>query len=127
MLGTFVHCIPLIYLFIFVLMQIHYFVKDVHQWVEAHNVFQSLNDGTEKIVVLLSSCCHLIRYESSEILKFLLDSGIFFYPSIKDIVLQTCLSELQCRNPIFHSEPFYPLSCQKLTALAMSGRNSTDV
>ncbi len=107
-------------------MQIHYFVKDVHQWVEAHHVFQSLNEGTGKIVVLLSSCCHLIRYESSEILKLLLDSGIFGDPSIKDIVLQTCLSELQCRNPIFHSEPFYPLSCQNLTALAMSSRNSTD-
>lgn len=107
-------------------MQIHYFVKDVQQWVEAHRVFQSLIDGTGKIVVLLSSCCHLIRYESSEILKLLLDSGIFRDSSIKDIILQTCLSELQCRNPIFHSEPFYPLSCQKLTALAVSGRNSTD-
>ena len=107
-------------------MQIHYFVKDMHQWVEARRVFQSLNEGSVKIVALLGSCCHLIRYESSEILKLLLDSDIFWDPPIKDIVLQTCLSELQCRNPIFHSEPFFPLSCQKLATLAVSCKNSTD-
>ena len=124
MLGTFSCTLYSSYLFTFLLMQIHYFVKDVQQWAEARHVFQTLNDGTAKILVLLSSCCHLIRYESSEILKHLIDSDIIKDPT--DNVLRTCLSELQCRNPIFHSEPFYPLSCQKLMALAMSCKNFPD-
>lgn len=96
--------------------QIHYFVKDLPQWTEARDmVFGTLNDKIEKLVSLLCSCCYLIRYEAVEILRLVIDSET----SIKDVVADTCLRELHCRNQIFQNKPFYPLAYQKFAGIGI--------
>lgn len=102
-------------------MQIHYFVKDLPQWAETrHVVFRTFNNEIAKLASLLSNCCYLIRYESLEILRLLIDSDT----SIKDIVAYKCMTELRSQGNIFHDKPFYPLACQKLAGLATSNEIS---
>lgn len=70
------------------------------------------------LILLLSNSCYLIRYECALILHTLLSDKILD-SAVQQTILQVCLKELECHNLDLHRNPFYPLSCQKLAALAM--------
>lgn len=80
-------------------------------------VFEVLSQMIPQLIFLLRNSCFLIRYEYAKIL-LLLYSAELVDPSVRLKVFRMCMDEIRCRNLMFHCEPFYPLSCQKFTALA---------